>query len=88
MRVEAVKDQAERERIFELYKRERAKNFSRLFGVPVDASEAELKTGASHTRVREDDAGEVNPTPTLCRQLHRHLRPSPPIKCIGRGGNG
>jgi deazaflavin-dependent oxidoreductase (nitroreductase family) len=43
VRVEAMKDQAERERIFELYKRERAKNFSRLFGVPVDAPEADLK---------------------------------------------
>ncbi len=43
VRVEAVKDQAERERIFELYKRERAKNFTRLFGVAVDAPEAELK---------------------------------------------
>jgi deazaflavin-dependent oxidoreductase (nitroreductase family) len=42
--VEAVKDQAERERVFELYKHERAKNFSRLFGVPVDAPEADLKT--------------------------------------------
>ena len=43
VRVEAVTDQAERERIFELYKRERAKNFTRLFGVPVDAPEADLK---------------------------------------------
>jgi deazaflavin-dependent oxidoreductase (nitroreductase family) len=43
VRVEAVRDQAERECIFALYKRERARNFSRLFGVPVDASEAELK---------------------------------------------
>jgi len=43
VRVEAVKDQAERERIFELYKRERAKNFARLFGVAVNAPEAELK---------------------------------------------
>ena len=43
VRVEAVKAQAERERIFELYKRERAKNFSRLFGVPADAPEAELQ---------------------------------------------
>lgn len=43
VRVEAVKEQAERERIFALYKRERAKNFSRLFGVPVDAPEAELQ---------------------------------------------
>ena len=43
VRVEAVQDQAERERIFALYMRERAKNFSRLFGVPVDAPEAELR---------------------------------------------
>jgi deazaflavin-dependent oxidoreductase (nitroreductase family) len=43
VRVEAVKDQSERERIFALYQRDRAKNFSRLFGVPVDASEAEMK---------------------------------------------
>jgi deazaflavin-dependent oxidoreductase (nitroreductase family) len=43
VRVEAVQDQAERERIFALYKRERARNFSRLFGVPVDAPEAELR---------------------------------------------
>lgn len=43
VRVEAVKDQIERERIFALYQRDRAKNFSRLFGVPVDAPEAELK---------------------------------------------
>jgi deazaflavin-dependent oxidoreductase (nitroreductase family) len=42
VRVEAVQDQAERERIFALYKRERARNFARLFGVPVDAPEAEL----------------------------------------------
>jgi deazaflavin-dependent oxidoreductase (nitroreductase family) len=41
--VTPVKDQAERERIFELYKRERAKNFTRLFGVAVDAPEADLK---------------------------------------------
>ena len=41
--VTPVKDQVERERIFELYQRERAKNFTRLFGVAVDAPEAELK---------------------------------------------
>jgi|WetSurMetagenome_2_1015567.scaffolds.fasta_scaffold135080_2 deazaflavin-dependent oxidoreductase (nitroreductase family) len=41
--VTPVKDHAERERIFELYKRERAKNFTRLFGVAIDAPEAELK---------------------------------------------
>jgi len=40
--VTPVKEQAERERIFELYQRERAKNFTRLFGVTVDAPEAEL----------------------------------------------
>jgi deazaflavin-dependent oxidoreductase (nitroreductase family) len=42
--VTPVKEQAERERIFELYQRERAKNFTRLFGVAVDAPEADLKT--------------------------------------------
>jgi deazaflavin-dependent oxidoreductase (nitroreductase family) len=43
VRAEAVTDQAERERIFALYQRERARNFSRLFGVPVNAPDAELK---------------------------------------------
>ncbi len=43
VRVEAVKDQAERERIFALYKRDRAKNFSRLFGVEANAPEEELQ---------------------------------------------
>jgi deazaflavin-dependent oxidoreductase (nitroreductase family) len=43
VRVEAVTEQAERERIFALYQRGRVRNFSRLFGVPVNASEAELK---------------------------------------------
>jgi deazaflavin-dependent oxidoreductase (nitroreductase family) len=43
VRVEAVTDQAERERIFALYQRDRTKNFARLFGVPVDAPEAELQ---------------------------------------------
>ncbi len=43
VRVEAVTDQAERERIFELYKRDRAKTFNRLFGVPLDAPETELQ---------------------------------------------
>jgi len=42
-RMEAVNDQAERERIFNLYKRARAKNFNRYFGVPVDAPEEILK---------------------------------------------
>ena len=42
VRVEAVNDQAERERIFDLYIQARARNFSRYFDVPVDASEAEL----------------------------------------------
>ena len=49
VRVEAVCDQAERRRIFELYKQARAKNFSRYFDVPVDAPEAEL-TQALATR--------------------------------------
>jgi deazaflavin-dependent oxidoreductase (nitroreductase family) len=43
VRVAAVNDQAERERIFALYQRDRRKNFSRLFGVPVDAPAAELQ---------------------------------------------
>jgi deazaflavin-dependent oxidoreductase (nitroreductase family) len=43
VRVEAVTDQAERERIFALYQRDRAKNFARLFGVPVDAPAAALQ---------------------------------------------
>ena len=42
VRVEAVTDQSERERIFKLYQRDRAKRFSRLFGVPVDASVDQL----------------------------------------------
>lgn len=42
--VEPVKDQAERERIFGLYKQQRANTFPRLFGVPVDAPEADLKS--------------------------------------------
>jgi deazaflavin-dependent oxidoreductase (nitroreductase family) len=41
--VEPVKDQAERERIFGLYKQQRASTFPRLFGVAVDAPEADLK---------------------------------------------
>jgi deazaflavin-dependent oxidoreductase (nitroreductase family) len=41
--VTPVNDQAERERIFERYQHERAKNFTRLFGVVVDAPDAELK---------------------------------------------
>ena len=43
VRVEAVTDQAERERIFELYQRERTKNFTRLFGVPVTAPADQLR---------------------------------------------
>jgi deazaflavin-dependent oxidoreductase (nitroreductase family) len=42
--VEPVKDQAERERIFNSYKQRRANTFPRLFGVPADASEADLKS--------------------------------------------
>jgi deazaflavin-dependent oxidoreductase (nitroreductase family) len=49
VRVEAVTDQAERERIFKLYQRDRVKNFSRLFGVPVDAPTDQL-TAALATR--------------------------------------
>jgi deazaflavin-dependent oxidoreductase (nitroreductase family) len=40
---EAVTDPAERQRIFALYRRERVANFARLFGIPADASEAELQ---------------------------------------------
>ena len=43
VRVEAVTDQAERERIFELYQRERARNFTRLFGVPLTAPAEQLR---------------------------------------------
>lgn len=43
VRVEAVTDQAERERIFDLYKRDRAKNFTRLFGVPSTAPAEQLR---------------------------------------------
>jgi deazaflavin-dependent oxidoreductase (nitroreductase family) len=43
VRVAAVTDQIERERIFELYKQARAKNFQRYFDVAVNVSEAELK---------------------------------------------
>ena len=53
VRVEAVNDQAERERIFDLYKQARARSFSRYFDVPVDAPEAELKQAlATRTFVR------------------------------------
>lgn len=37
VQAEVVSHESERQRIFELYKRDRAKFFSRLFGVPVDA---------------------------------------------------
>jgi deazaflavin-dependent oxidoreductase (nitroreductase family) len=43
VRVTAVNDQTERERIFELYKQARAKNFNRYFDISVNAPEAELK---------------------------------------------
>ena len=42
-RVEAVNDQAERERIFDRYKRARARNFTCYFDIPIDAPEAALK---------------------------------------------
>lgn len=50
VRAEAVTDPAERQRIFALYQRERAKNFKLLFGVPVDAP-AEALAQALATRV-------------------------------------
>ena len=37
-----ITDQADRERIFELYQRERRRNFRRLFGVPCDSSVEDL----------------------------------------------
>lgn len=53
VRAVAVTDEAERRQIFELYKRERAKNFARLFQVPVDApAEALEKALATRMFVR------------------------------------
>jgi deazaflavin-dependent oxidoreductase (nitroreductase family) len=50
---EPIADQAERERIFEIYKRERARNFRILFGVPRDSSAEELaKALATRVLVR------------------------------------
>ena len=60
VRVEAVNDQAERERIFDLYRRARARNFSRYFDIPA-GSRAE--TDVSDTRVCENDAEAVNSLP-------------------------
>jgi len=58
-RAEAITDEAERRRIFELYKRERAKNFARLFGVPVDApAEALEQALALRVFVRFTPQGE------------------------------
>jgi len=68
VRVEAVKDQVGRERIFELYKRERARNFSRLFGVPVDAPEADLKNALAIRDFVKLHPNEVSPTLTLPRR--------------------
>ena len=48
-RAEMVKDPAERQRIFELYKQHHARAFDRLFGVTVDAS-AEALSKALATR--------------------------------------
>ena len=42
VKAEPITDQAERERIFEIYKRERTWNFRVLFGVPRDSSAEEL----------------------------------------------
>lgn len=48
-RAERVRHESERQRIFELYQRDRAKFFARLFGVPVDAP-AEALAHALSTR--------------------------------------
>lgn len=42
-RGEPVRDEAERRRIFALYRRERAANFAQYFGVPASASEAAME---------------------------------------------
>lgn len=50
---EPVRDEAERRRIFELYKRERAANFKRLFGVPLESPAADLDAAlATRTFIR------------------------------------
>lgn len=52
-RAEPVRDEAERRRLFELYQRERARNFKFLFGLPVDAPAADLETAlATRTFIR------------------------------------
>jgi deazaflavin-dependent oxidoreductase (nitroreductase family) len=42
-KAEPITDPAERQRIFALYRRERAANFNRLFGLPAESSEVELQ---------------------------------------------
>lgn len=49
-RVEPITDEAERRRLFELYLRDRRKNFVRLFGVPAEATPAELQQGLATRR--------------------------------------
>lgn len=52
-RAEPVRDEAERRRLFELYQRERARNFKFLFGLPVDAPAADLEAAlATRTFIR------------------------------------
>ena len=59
VQAEAVIEEAERRRIFELYKRERAKNFVRLFSLPVDApAEALAQALATRVFVRFTPQGE------------------------------
>jgi deazaflavin-dependent oxidoreductase (nitroreductase family) len=41
-RAEAITAPAEIERVFELYRRERARDFQRYFGIPADAPQEEL----------------------------------------------
>ncbi|NWF68837.1 MAG: nitroreductase family deazaflavin-dependent oxidoreductase [Chloroflexi bacterium] len=50
---ERISDQAEKERLFEIYKRDHAQVFPRLFGVPLSAPAAELAQAlASREMVR------------------------------------
>jgi len=49
-RVLPVTDPAERQRIFEIYRRERVANFPRLFGVPANTDESELQKALATRR--------------------------------------
>ncbi len=49
-RAEAVSDPVERQKIFNLYKKERGQNFHRYFGIPVDAPQ-EKQTAALASRL-------------------------------------